>query len=550
MGDLGRTEPRIWTRPLRELTPATTRGFEVIDFASEVLGIDLYPWQRWLLVHALEILEDGSYRYRRVVVLVARQNGKSLLATVLAAWWLYVDALRRPDVVAPEDFKIVGTAQNIDIAREPWARVRSWCNPRPETPEERDLVVPALQAATAKVVDTNGKEMVRARSRAHYEIRAARSARGKPAARVLMDELREQRTWEAWNAVSQTMKAFWSGQLWGISNAGSPESVVLRRQREVALGLIDQWEQSVGAGLVSPGEYAEGHDTTLGLFEWSAPDGCSLDDVGGVLQANPSVGYGHITVAQCLSDSRTMVEADYRTEVLCQWVAALVPVYIQPRDLEATHLPPGQVGAMVPPGARTVWGVDTSRDRSMTYVAAAVYLSDGRPFVTLRAARAGMMWLPAYMASLAAESGHREVALQTRGCPAMEFAGPLEDAGLTVHAVDGSHIGVATGRFRDRVRDRVLVTVAQPAVRLALEGGVTARYAENDAWSRTRSVTDVAPVVAETVALYGLELCAPAPRPPLSPPPPAQVVLREGGGPSLPDGPLPNLGPGLDLTRF
>ena len=224
MGDLGRTEPRIWTRPLRELTPATTRGFEVIDFASEVLGIDLYPWQRWLLVHALEILEDGSYRYRRVVVLVARQNGKSLLATVLAAWWLYVDALRRPDVVAPEDFKIVGTAQNIDIAREPWARVRSWCNPRPETPEERDLVVPALQAATAKVVDTNGKEMVRARSRAHYEIRAARSARGKPAARVLMDELREQRTWEAWNAVSQTMKAFWSGQLWGISNAGSPES--------------------------------------------------------------------------------------------------------------------------------------------------------------------------------------------------------------------------------------------------------------------------------------------------------------------------------------
>lgn len=132
----------------------------------------------------------------------------------------------------------------------------------------------------------------------------------------------------------------------------------------------------------------------------------------------------------------------------------------------------------------------------------------------------------------------------------MEFAGPLEEAGLTVHAVDGSHIGVATGRFRDRVRDRVLVTVAQPAVRLALEGGVTARYAENDAWSRTRSVTDVAPVVAETVALYGLELCAPAPRPPLSPPPPAQVVLREGGGPSLPDGPLPDLGPGLDLARF
>ena len=39
----GRTEPRLWTKPLRELTPETSLGFQVIAFAAEVLGVTLYP---------------------------------------------------------------------------------------------------------------------------------------------------------------------------------------------------------------------------------------------------------------------------------------------------------------------------------------------------------------------------------------------------------------------------------------------------------------------------------------------------------------------------
>ena len=108
---VGKTEPRLWTRPLRDLTPETSLGFEVIDFALAFLGIALRPWQRWLLIHALELNPDGTYRFRRVIVLVARQNGKTLLASVLAAWWLFVDSARHPDRVPPVDFKIVGTAQ-------------------------------------------------------------------------------------------------------------------------------------------------------------------------------------------------------------------------------------------------------------------------------------------------------------------------------------------------------------------------------------------------------------------------------------------------------
>lgn len=506
---VGKTVPRIWTKPLRELTPETSLGFEVIEFARVVLQVELRPWQQWLLIHALELLPDGQYRFRRVVVLVARQAGKTMLASVLAAWWLFVDSTRRPDMVPPLKFKIVGTAQNLDIAREPWAQVKLWANPKPD-PDDEVFVIPDLQAATSHVRDANGELGIFGRNRAHYEVRAAKNARGKPAARVLMDEVREQHNWLAWNAVSQTTKSFWSGQLWAISNAGSSQAVVLKAQRDAALQALAAWDQYVEDGIMDADEFANEHDASIGLFEWSAPDGCDPDDVDGILQANPSIGSPGcaVTVRSCISDSKTMPEADYRTEVLCQWVIAQVISYISIRDWRECEVDPESVH--VPKDARTVWGVDTSQDRSMTFVASATLLDDGRPFVQVIAARAGMLWLPDWLANLAAQSGQKEVAIQSRGAPSMEFVDPLERAGLTVHGIDGSHVGSATGVIRDRVRDKVLVTVPQPDVEVAVQGGLTRRYAENDAWSRIESQpVDIAPLCAATWALFALETAQP-----------------------------------------
>ena len=36
----GCAEPRVYTPPLRELTPDTTLGFDIIDFSREVLQIE------------------------------------------------------------------------------------------------------------------------------------------------------------------------------------------------------------------------------------------------------------------------------------------------------------------------------------------------------------------------------------------------------------------------------------------------------------------------------------------------------------------------------
>ena len=51
----------------------------------------------------------------------------------------------------------------------------------------------------------------------------------------------EQHNDDGWNAVSQTTKAVWSSQLWGISNAGDYRSVALRKQVDKGRKLVDEW---------------------------------------------------------------------------------------------------------------------------------------------------------------------------------------------------------------------------------------------------------------------------------------------------------------------
>ncbi len=48
-------------------------------------------WQRWVLLHGLELTPEGAFRFRTLLVLCARQQGKTTLMQVLAPWRLYVD---------------------------------------------------------------------------------------------------------------------------------------------------------------------------------------------------------------------------------------------------------------------------------------------------------------------------------------------------------------------------------------------------------------------------------------------------------------------------
>jgi hypothetical protein len=57
------TAPRIHT-PINDLP---SRGFELIDFADQIIPGGFMPWQKWLAEHSLKIKPDGRY-YHPVTV--------------------------------------------------------------------------------------------------------------------------------------------------------------------------------------------------------------------------------------------------------------------------------------------------------------------------------------------------------------------------------------------------------------------------------------------------------------------------------------------------
>ncbi|POH62208.1 terminase, partial [Cryobacterium zongtaii] len=311
----GSETPRIFTPPLRPLTRETSRGFECIEFAEEVLDIQLLPWQKWLLIHALELLEDGTFRFRYIVLLVARQNGKSTLMTVLSLWRMYVDG-------AP---LIIGTAQNLDVAEEQW-----------QTAVDIAEAIPELAAEIAEsggIVKVNGKKTLKLTSGERYKVQAAsrRGGRGLSGDLVLLDELREHQAWDAWAAVTKTTIAKAFAQIWAASNAGDASSIVLRFLRKLAHLALGDPDGINETGITEdPAEIVIDDDEdddaepfvddedSLGIFEWSAPPGCAINDRNGWAQANPSLGYT-IREKELASAARTDPEWVFRTECLCQW---------------------------------------------------------------------------------------------------------------------------------------------------------------------------------------------------------------------------------------
>lgn len=499
----GRTEPRLWTKPLRELAPETSHGFSVIEFALQVLGVKLYPWQKWLLIHALELNEDGTYRFRKIFVLVGRQNGKTLLLTVLTLWWLFMDSDSFPEHLPASQFLILGTAQNLDIAEEAWDEALKKCDPEPDE-DDAPLAIPDLQAEARKPVRTNGKKSLRLRNGAKYEPRAASrmGGRGKSAARVIMDEMREQQTWDIWGSVSKTKNAIFNSQLWGISSAGDAKSVVLGTLRKGLIKTIQDHERYVESGIQTLEEFANTHDVASALFEWSAPEGAPLLDIDGILQANPSVGHKPMFFESIWSDLLgDEPEGTKRTEILCQWVTVLTETYIDGQDWDKL----ADEGSVIADDSRMVLAIDTSADRSKTYIAVAGYRPDGLVHVEVIARRAGMLWAVPYVKKVAEKQGIKYVAVQSRGCAAAEFVEPLKTAGFTVVEVSGTVLLNSAGRLKDRVRDRLVRHRSQPALNLAISGGVVALLSKIPVWDRVGSVVDVAPAVAVTNALLGLE---------------------------------------------
>lgn len=493
---LGNTVPRVYTPPLRELNEETSLGFALIAFA-QMLGVPLLPWQQWLAIHMLELLPSGKFRFRTVVLLVARQNGKSTFAQVLALFMMYIR-----DVPL-----VLSTAQNLDIAEEVWAGGI-------EMAQASDDLAPSIKHVSM----VNGKKYLDLITGSRWKVQAAnrRGGRGLSGDLVMLDELREHQNWDAWGAISKTTMARDNAIIFALSNAGDISSLVLRHLRMQAHKVLGDpdglWVdpttgEPIKEDVVDLDDEDLPPDDSLAIFEWSAKPGRSMRDRVGWQEANPSLGYT-IGERAILSALASDPEWTFRTEILCQWFDGATegpfPSGAWPASSDAE--------SKLAPSSRVVYCVDTSWDRTMTRIAIAGFREDGAAHVELVASRAGSEWVIPWLESPDRAFKPSGVVWQVNGAPVSSLTDDFRKSSLPLIEWAGSDLGRATGKFYDAVchlddQERPAPTVfhrPQPALDIAANTALPKAAGDSWLWDRSKSPADISPLVAVTGALWGL----------------------------------------------
>ena len=338
----GVTTPRIYTKPLRKLTPKTSLGYAAIEYAQTVLGMQLYPWQEWALIHMLEIVgslkKEWRFRFRIIVLMVGRQNGKTALSKVIASFFMNVLGVE----------SVFGTSLSLDKAEEVWEAVIA-----------DQESVKELAANIERISRTNGNKKLVLKGQRQYKVGAPtrRAGRGDSNDLVMLDEVREHRDWETWSAAAASTNAKPNGVIICFSNAGDPDSIVLRQLRSQAIEKIDGTKANDFGGNVDADQ--------LALFEWSSPDKAETGDLKALAQANPALGYGKLTERALLANRDTFPESKFRSECMCQQVETILP---EPFP-DGAWLGGQDAESFIREDSELYWGIDMSQDRKWTVIA-------------------------------------------------------------------------------------------------------------------------------------------------------------------------------------
>ena len=301
--------PRLETRRPSDVTGSY--GAEACEWIRVYLRDDLRPWQRHALERILEHREDGSLRWRRVILTVSRQSGKSILSRGLCGW--RVCSGRR----FGEPQEVLHVANVRDTAKRIWA-------PAADRLE---------RAIRAHVRRSNGQEALELRDGSAWRLAASTldGGVGSSVSLAFVDE--------AWRvsrnvidgSIAPTMLERRSPQLVLVSTAGDGGSKLLQEDRDAA---IEQMDDPDTARIL--------------LLEWSAPPEAYVDDRDAWRLASPHWTQQRLDALE--HAYATSSENDWRRQYLNQWVLASRSWVAPAQWADATEreqvLPPAPAGTL------------------------------------------------------------------------------------------------------------------------------------------------------------------------------------------------------------
>lgn len=476
---LGSEVPRVFTPPLRELTPQTSKGFECIAFLEETLGWELTPYQRWLYIHVLEIRPgtEDTYRFDTALIVIARQNGKTKWLQGLTLWRLFRDSAKL----------VVTSAQILDYAE---GNLRAGVM---EVKKHRNLAKDWV-----KYYETNGKHKLRLSDDREWRAVPAnrRAARSLSVDLAILDELREHQNHDAWNAITPTTTARPRSMVVAVSNAGDVTSVVLN-------GVQDKATQRIQTHSTA--------DTRTFLADYSVPPDADPHDRSLWPMANPALGWlFDMGKLEGFLESQPTIEG-FKTEHLCMRVESLEPGCLDFKKWQDLADKKSKIAA----GEDIHWAIDVSWDRKRAYVGVVGRTPRGNQHAEI-VANLPVRLVTEWLRERYFDPDHPfdgRFAIQTVGAPSAALADELEqelvdpedpnsDRIFDVVAWKGAELAKSAGILADWLDNEVYSHLDQPILNEAVR--VVQSKISGDTWylDRRKSVGDAAPVCCICAATW------------------------------------------------
>lgn len=434
------------------------------EFLASSYGLTPDEWQRLVLEDWLAVRPNGRWASLTAGLAVPRQNGKNGCIEIRELYGM---------VVLGERF--LHTAHEVKTARKAFLRIASFFeNPR-KWPELADLV--------KEIRRTNGQEAVILHNGGSVEFvaRSKGSGRGFTVDVLVCDEAQELDD-DALEALMPTTSAAPLGnpQWIFVGTPPGPKAAgeVFTRVRAEAL---------------------EDKGGPLCWHEWSAVGDVDLDDRSVWAATNPGLGI-RLQWDVLEGERARFSDEGFARERLGMWDDAASSRVIDAQTWDRCGDPMSQIASDI------ALSIDTTPDQSTTSIAVAGLRADELPHVEVIENRRGPLdWVVPRVVELVERHGPRALVVDEYS-PAMVLVDDLKRHGVQVTTTRTRDMVAACGQLYAAATSGRLRHLDQPLLNTALSVARKRTIGDGGgwAWHRKGVEDDITPLVASTLALWGL----------------------------------------------
>lgn len=438
----------------------STSAPSIIATAERVsMGLD--PWQKDIVKITWARLADGSLASDIVCMSIPRQSGKTYLVGAM----VFAACLIDPGTT------VAWTAHHNKVMLETFKSLSQYA--------ALDKLAPHIKSIRASAEDrsinfVNGSRIVMA-------ARESGALRGVAKVRILVLDEAQILTESALSDILPTQNAAEHPLTLMMGTPPRPKDPgeVFTNQRNLAI----QAERS--------GEAPE----LLSWIELSADPSAETDDPVQLRQANPS--YPHRTPARAINKLRRALSEDsFRREALGIWDDLSTPTVI-PGEVWSGITDPSSVAT-----TQLVLAVDISPDRTHSSVALAGLRPDGVGHVEIDRMDAGVGWVVDWVAERCANNPIVAVVIDARG-PASSLLEDLKSKKVRVLVTNSNDMTDACADFYDGAANGTFRHIGQPQLTASMNSARKRAVGDRWAWNRKSLDSDITPIVAATLALWG-----------------------------------------------